>query len=160
MNWDAIGAIGEIAGSIAVVVTLVVLIRQVRAGTMATRAATLESVADRLQERIFQTKDEDYAGLIVRGQKASSLGEFNEIESYQLRMWWESWFNHFQVGFVQQRFGAVTTKDMQWLQGFLVGRLQTVPIARECWELSKETGGLRPDFVKYIEQGMEVSGTR
>jgi len=36
LNWDAVGAIGEIIGAMAVVITLVVLIFQIRQGTKAT----------------------------------------------------------------------------------------------------------------------------
>ena len=39
MNWEAIGAIGEVGGAIAVVMTLVYLARQIRQSTQATRIA-------------------------------------------------------------------------------------------------------------------------
>jgi len=45
MNWDAVSAIGEIVGAIAVVVTLVYLTIQVRLGTAATQAATVQAAA-------------------------------------------------------------------------------------------------------------------
>lgn len=45
MNWEAIGAVGEIVGAIAVVVTLVYLTNQVRRGTAATQPATVQSAA-------------------------------------------------------------------------------------------------------------------
>jgi hypothetical protein len=43
MNWDAVGAIGEIVGATAVVVTLIYLAVQVRQSTVATQAATLQN---------------------------------------------------------------------------------------------------------------------
>lgn len=50
MNWDAVGALAEALGAIAVVVTLVYLSRQVRENTLSVRRATthdaLESIAD------------------------------------------------------------------------------------------------------------------
>ena len=45
MNWEAISAIGEIVGAIAVVVTLVYLTVQVRSATAATQAATVQAAA-------------------------------------------------------------------------------------------------------------------
>jgi hypothetical protein len=39
MNWEAIGAIGEVGGAIAVVVTLVYLARQIRQNTQATKVS-------------------------------------------------------------------------------------------------------------------------
>lgn len=43
MNWDALGAIGEIVGAMAVVVTLIYLAVQVRHSAVATQAATLQN---------------------------------------------------------------------------------------------------------------------
>jgi hypothetical protein len=45
MNWDAISAVGEMIGAIAVVVTLVYLSVQVRRGTSATQAASVQAAA-------------------------------------------------------------------------------------------------------------------
>ena len=45
MNWDAISAIGEIVGAIAVVITLIYLARQIRDSNRETRAVTLQATA-------------------------------------------------------------------------------------------------------------------
>ena len=44
MNWDAIGAVGEILGALAVVVTLFYLARQLRENTASNRVATAWSM--------------------------------------------------------------------------------------------------------------------
>ena len=48
MNWEAIGAIGEVGGAIAVVVTLVYLARQIRHGAEATRIAAYHQAQEQL----------------------------------------------------------------------------------------------------------------
>jgi hypothetical protein len=45
MNWDAIGAIGELVGAVTVVVTLLYLAIQVRRGTSTTQAASIQAAA-------------------------------------------------------------------------------------------------------------------
>ena len=45
MNWEAIGAIGEVVGAIAVIVTLVYLSIQIRSNTIATQTASRQDVA-------------------------------------------------------------------------------------------------------------------
>ena len=45
MNWEAISAIGEIVGATAVVVTLIYLAVQIRRGTNATQAASVQAAA-------------------------------------------------------------------------------------------------------------------
>ena len=48
MNWEAIGAIGEVGGAIAVVVTLVYLARQIRQNTEATGVAAYHQAQEQL----------------------------------------------------------------------------------------------------------------
>ena len=44
MNWDAIGAVGEVSGAVAVVVTLIYLAGQLRQNTQALRSSTYEAI--------------------------------------------------------------------------------------------------------------------
>lgn len=46
MNWDAVGAIGEIAGAIAVFLTLLYLAVQLKQNTASTRASTYSKTTD------------------------------------------------------------------------------------------------------------------
>ena len=43
MNWEAVGAVGEIVGAIAVVITLIYLARQMRQNSSALRSTTAQS---------------------------------------------------------------------------------------------------------------------
>jgi len=45
MNWEAIGAIGEVAGSLGVIATLVYLAIQIRSNTVMTQTASRQDVA-------------------------------------------------------------------------------------------------------------------
>ena len=46
MNWEMIGAVGEILGAAAVIATLAYLSRQIRASTQATRRAAMQEIHD------------------------------------------------------------------------------------------------------------------
>ena len=48
MNWEAIGAIGEVGGAFAVVVTLIYLARQIRESTQATRITAYHQATEQL----------------------------------------------------------------------------------------------------------------
>jgi len=50
MNWDAFGAIGEVVGATAVVVSLIYVSIQLRSGTRALQTTTRDSVYKQLQE--------------------------------------------------------------------------------------------------------------
>jgi hypothetical protein len=60
MNWDAVGAIGEVGGAIAVVVTLVYLARQIRHNSESTLASTqiaVQAEFNRMHEVLVQDRD-------------------------------------------------------------------------------------------------------
>ena len=50
MNWEAIGAVGEVVGALAVFLTLLYLARQVRDGSKQTRLNTTSNLASLSQE--------------------------------------------------------------------------------------------------------------
>jgi hypothetical protein len=75
MNWDAFGAIGEVVAAVAVVVSLIYVSIQLRAGTKALQTTTRDSVFKSLQEWnlvcmgdprlgwVFQDGARDFEGL-------------------------------------------------------------------------------------------------
>ncbi len=86
MNWEAIGAIGETVGAIAVFVTLVYLAAQIR---HATRIATASSEIEirngygDLNQAIYG--DEELAELFVKAQ--SSDAQLNPTDQTRLMAW-------------------------------------------------------------------------
>ena len=79
MNWEAIGAVGEAVGAIAVVVTLAYLAMQIRQNTGATRAASHHAVIEALnQGNLAQARDAELAQIWVSGLK--DRGVLTEVE--------------------------------------------------------------------------------
>ena len=79
MNWEAIGAVGEAVGAIAVVVTLAYLAMQIRQNTDATRAASHHAVIEALnQGNLAQARDAELAQIWVSGLK--DRGVLTEVE--------------------------------------------------------------------------------
>ena len=77
MNWDAIGATGEIIGALVVFLTLVYLALQIRQNTHATRAASHHAVTDALNQlNLALAENEEVASIWVSGMNdRSSLTE-------------------------------------------------------------------------------------
>lgn len=73
MNWDAIGAIGEIVGAGAVVLTLIYLSIQLRQNTEALRSTAWQAIQD--GEHQFDTSlvhDPQVLAVFLRGMKGSA----------------------------------------------------------------------------------------
>ena len=81
MNWEAIGAVGETVGALAVLVTLVYLAMQIRQNTKSVQAAAVDSAnsqVSRIREVIFA--DADVANMYRRGtEDPASLSQDDTI---------------------------------------------------------------------------------
>ncbi len=88
MNWEAIGAIGEILGAIAVLATLVYLAAQIRQNSRFVQAATYHSTSRARNEFNFAvaTTPELSALLIRAGDKSTTL-DAEEQQRFDALMW-------------------------------------------------------------------------
>jgi len=75
VNWDAIGAIGEIVGAVAVVATLGYLAVQIRQNTRADRASSRQTVLDDFYSSLWETaRDAE-----LRRITTSGLASFGDL---------------------------------------------------------------------------------
>jgi hypothetical protein len=65
MNWEAIGAVGEILGALAVLITLVYLARQVRHGRRDQQLAAFRANRDERREYFESLRDSPYIQPII-----------------------------------------------------------------------------------------------
>ena len=100
MNWDAIGAIGEIIGAAAVVLSLVYLSIQIRAQSIESRSAAMHEIAVGFRESIAVFSQSELAELFVKSSK--SIESLSEKDKFQLitscaralRLWEEAFLVH------------------------------------------------------------------
>jgi len=91
MNWDALGAIGEVGGAIAVVITLVYLSRQLSENTKSIKLQTLDSTFRDWNECLAEIQNTNGAGLAYsKALKAESL---TDLEEHQLTYLFRRIFN-------------------------------------------------------------------
>jgi len=110
VNWEAISAIGQLVGALAVVISLIYLAREVRSNARATRQAAMRATLDnfnRLGQQL--TQHSDLAGLYYRG-----LDDFESLEGVDRARF--SWFMH-------QIFRNVEDVYHQHLEGHLDPRV-------------------------------------
>ncbi len=69
MNWEAIGAIGEIVGAAAVVATLGYLALQIRYSSNATKAQSVQAVQQSMIDIALATMDESWAEVFEQSQE-------------------------------------------------------------------------------------------
>ena len=112
MNWDAIGAIGEIVGAMAVVVTLIYLAAQVRQSTVATQAATLQnSVGNDMQ--VLTTVGATAEASEALYKYSFSPETLNETQLIQGRWLFASTVRHWENLYLQRLSGTLSEKAWQ-----------------------------------------------
>ena len=155
MNWDAIGAIGEVLGALAVVATLLYLAIQVRHAKTATTDATRLNRANGVQAMLLAMATDDALRSSVN--KAQGTGPYiNELstrlsisadEAQRVDMYASYWFwLHWS-----QYASSTSPKDISELKN-LVNTFYRFPYMEACWELSPAGRQiLDPDFVAFVD---------
>jgi hypothetical protein len=88
VNWEAISAIGQLVGALAVVISLIYLANEVRNNAHATRHAAMRATLDSFNRLAQQlTQDPDLAGLFYRG-----CDDFESLEGVDRARF--GWFMH------------------------------------------------------------------
>jgi hypothetical protein len=153
VNWEAIGAVGEMLGAAGVIVTLIYLARQIRQNTRATKLAMSQSIAAAARDWnrpllqdpelawTFQVGTEDPTQLDEKEQ-----ARFVELCFSLLRMYEDA---HYQY-----HHGAL---DPDVWKGYekLYGAYAKAPGFQVYWEARKDT--FRPEFRDFID-GYESPG--
>ena len=100
MTWEAIGAVGEFGGAIAVVATLAYLARQIRQGTAAGLSANHDAMIAALREtRHAVARDPSLAELVLRGEADPDqltevdLRRFSEFVTSEFDIWEQAFVN-------------------------------------------------------------------
>jgi hypothetical protein len=76
MNWEAIGAVGEIAGALAVIMSLLYLASQIRENNKSTRYGAVQNLLDNTTQLLGRlSSDKEIMGLWIKGMELTYLWE-------------------------------------------------------------------------------------
>jgi hypothetical protein len=102
MDWDAIGAIGEIVGAIAVFGSLIFLGIQIKSQNRESRFAAMHEISEAFRDSISQSVDPAIAQILVKaGQGFDSISDSEKLVvtgfvQRLMRVWEESFHQHQQ----------------------------------------------------------------
>ncbi len=146
MNWEAIGAIGEILGAIAVLVTLVYLAAQIRQNSRFVRAATYHSTSRARNEFNFAVATTpELSALLVRARDDSTSFDAEERQRFNSLMW--GFWNLFEDSFFQRANGLLTRESWQSARWAMAEMLSS-PAIRD-W-VQRNGSGFTPAFREEI----------
>ena len=152
MDWDAIGAIGEIFGAAAVVISLLYLARQVRTQNMESRATAMHEFYVGWRDSATSFVDIDLAESFVRASdNFDSLSQAEKLRligiiSGPVRLFEEAYFNHRQNRLDTDVWDAI---NRQFAELFSNG------VYQEYWKLRRDW--FSEEFQRHVD-GLVQSG--
>ena len=148
MNWEAIGAIAEIMGSVAIIITLALLILQLRTNTAMIQNSVAQNSANSIAEWARQlTGDANLYRLYRAGLKDDQAlskedrGRFDLIVQQVFQSVYGMYTQYHNVGMDKARW------EVELLP---FGVIYNTPGGRASWERQKYM--LDPGFQKEVEQ--------
>lgn len=142
VNWDAIGALGEIVGAIAVLLTLVYLALQTRQNTEAVRHAFVRGVQeDANLWRYKIVENPDVSELFRHGLRDPESLSAND--RYRFRMLLDALVFHWE-------HAVLTGVELPVVN---LKRVLSQPGGRWYWSRARDV--LSPEFIEFVERRLE-----
>ena len=146
MNWDAIGAIGQMLGSITVLVTLIYLAAQIRQNTTSVRAATFQNIVGMATTFAHDlAKDPELRRVMNLGLSAQPMSESDERVFHLLMI---SFLRRYENMHYQSRMGLLNDGQWQGLRESLL-RILRRPGFRSWWQDNAAT--MNADFREFVD---------
>ena len=146
MNWDAVGAIGEIVGALAVVVSLIYLAIQIRNQNLESRAATVQQVLESNAAAISRLQDPGLAKIWLAG-----IADFDALpddERLRFVIYLTAALRSFEIAFYQWRSGRLDEET--WIT-----LLQVIKDVKSTASFQKfyamRRHHFRPEFANYLD---------
>ena len=138
MNWEAIGAVGEVLGAIGVILTLVYLAVQIRQNTAMMTAQTVQASVDATQRVLLFRAEHPEVRAILR--KARSVDDLNADEFELLTAYLQATFMNFQARLQHNTRGVFDASVNESYENILVDYLEGAYVQR-WWAYSRPLYG-------------------
>ena len=148
LNWDAIGAVGELLGALAVFVTLVYLAIQIRQNTSAIQSAASQDVHENFAHWYAQTQsDPILLDVSIRGM--ADYSSISETERAQFIALFMTFTIHTQNAFYKWKEGSLAPELWRGWE-YVSMNIFSTPGGKEFWN---ERSYLFADaFQKYVTE--------
>jgi hypothetical protein len=152
VNWEAIGAIAEVLGAMAVLATLLYLTIQLKQNTAQLKSTARDaSLSEFAKFRMVMFENRDVADLFQNG--TIDLSSLDETDLMRYRMG----FVHVMAamgGLLERVEEGTLNYDKEYLEG-LVKPFVSNPGSRDMWNSVKYQ--FHPDYQKFVDDLIEVS---
>jgi len=162
MNWEAVGAIGEILGAAAVIATLTYLAMQVQQTKEQLRentnallgAGEVSGNENTVKQLTALFTDESLTDIVSRGAK--NIGDLNSVEHSRFSNYCQSGMQLLQVTFLQWRRGLLDDEYWSFCLRYTGKSMLRYPGVQQWWK--KNSDIYTSDFRNLIDLLFETEG--
>lgn len=148
MNWEAIGAIGEVVGAIGVIVTLGYLAVQIRQNTASVRASTLQTMSEASTSfHVVMARDAELSRIFHAGVLDPEALSPEEYVRFRFAMM--AFLRRVEGFHGQAGRNRVAPEEWAGLRESCLS-VMSQPGARAWW--AEESGRYNPDFAAWLDQ--------
>ncbi len=162
MNWEAIGAVGEIVGAIAVVITLVYLAAQIRSNTRTTKANASFQATHSWAEvtQSFAELPSDQFDTALKMLKPDTSGQDLPPEEYErIRYTFRNIFQRLEGQYYLYKYGLLEPGVWEVRSAIGRGLVEANPMLREWWSNDTNPLNYSQEFVDTINASQTIDAT-
>ena len=149
MNWEAIAAIAEVVGALAVLITLGYLAIQTRDNVKIMRSRAIWDAQVSFVEVNELLADNGVVADVLY-KVLSEPDSLNDRETYQLHRFLRGWFQRMEAQFALYKVGILDREIWELRLGYAQGMLTISPI-KEWWAIDKNNSMFTRDFIESID---------
>jgi len=149
MDWDAIGAVAEIIGAAAVLVTLIYLATQTRDNVKVLKARAVWDA----QASFVEVNETLGDGGTVSELVFRCLSEPEKLSAYELYLmhrFTRGWFQRMEAQFALYKAGILDAEVWELRRGYAKAILNN-SVIKNCWEADKGNSMFTKKFIDSIE---------
>ena len=147
MNWDAIGAVGEIVGAAAVIATLIYLGRQIQDSARAARSAAVTDATNAIQTLYMELGSNPQSSeLFLEG--LTSYDSMADKKQFQWLMMMHSFFIAFQRSYFLSQEGTLDVGLRDSISTGIIA-VSHMPGLKRYWEQRRTF--FQPEFISWVE---------
>jgi hypothetical protein len=149
MNWEAIGAIGEVSGAVAVVVTLIYLAKQIQHSASASRSEAHQRAAQSLREVVLELAKPETAELWLR---ASDYDSLSPVERLRVGAILTGIFTNFETSFYEHQRGTLEPEVWDARVNRIRALLRDRPAAHVVWRNVQQDLTFGKSFAEFVNR--------
>ena len=147
LDWDAIGAVGEILGALAVFISLVYLAAQIKQNTRSVSTAATQSVLENLNAALqIGATSRSNARVIIVG--LNDIDSLDTDEQMQFTLWISSFLRTLELAHIHYERDLIDKDVWAGFEAQFAAILQS-PSAQRVWQARRAMFGRR--FREFIE---------